>query len=360
MLQSVSSCFSREEFKRGFAPLKGGSKMNKQIMLSQGGGGEETTSLIKGLFFKYFENDILLKMEDAAVLSLNSKKIAFTSDSFTVSPLFFNGGNIGKLAIAGTVNDVAMMGAKPLYLTCSFMIEEGFLYDDLEKIVKSMSEELKVSGALIVAGDTKVVPKGSVDGLFINTTGIGEIVKDGISAHNLSEGDSIIVTNEVGNHGACILAKREDIELDMELKSDCATLWPMVEALIKEDIAVKSFRDATRGGLSAVLNEWAETSDICIEVDEDKIPVAPEVNGICEMLGFEPYEFANEGTMVVCVESRDTQRALEILKSFDKTSKSSYIGKVTDRYKNRVVLNTPWGSSRYLEPPKGELLPRIC
>ena len=333
---------------------------NKKIMLSQGGGGEETTSLIKELFFKYFENEILLKMEDAAILNLNSKKIAFTSDSFTVSPLFFNGGNIGKLAIAGTVNDVAMMGAKPLYLTCSFMIEEGFLYGDLEKIVQSMSEELKVSGAMIVAGDTKVVPKGSVDGLFINTTGIGEVIKDGISAHNLSDGDAVIVTNEVGNHGACILAKREDIELDTELKSDCATLWPMVEALIKEDIDIKSFRDATRGGLSAVLNEWAETSNVCIEVDEDKIPVAPEVKGICEMLGFEPYEFANEGTMVVCVGEKDVKKALEILKGFEKTKKSSYIGKITNKYNKRVVLNTPWGSSRYLEPPKGELLPRIC
>ncbi len=333
---------------------------NKKIMLSQGGGGEETTSLIKELFFKYFENEILLKMEDAAILNLNSKKIAFTSDSFTVSPLFFNGGNIGKLAIAGTVNDVAMMGAKPLYLTCSFMIEEGFLYGDLEKIVQSMSEELKVSGAMIVAGDTKVVPKGSVDGLFINTTGIGEVIKGGISAHNLSDGDAVIVTNEVGNHGACILAKREDIELDTELKSDCATLWPMVEALIKEDIDIKSFRDATRGGLSAVLNEWAETSNVCIEVDEDKIPVAPEVNGICEMLGFEPYEFANEGTMVVCVGEKDVKKALEILKGFEKTKKSSYIGKITNKYNKRVVLNTPWGSSRYLEPPKGELLPRIC
>jgi len=332
----------------------------KKIMLSQGGGGEETTTLIKELFFKYFKNDILLKMEDAAVLNLDSKKIAFTSDSFTVSPLFFNGGNIGKLAIAGTVNDVAMMGAKPLYLTCSFMIEEGFSYDKLEIIVKAMSDELKISGAQIVAGDTKVVPKGSVDGLFINTTGIGEIIFEGISAHNLEINDSIIVTNEVGNHGACVLAKREDIELDIELKSDCATLWPMVEALLKEGVKVKSFRDATRGGLSAVLNEWAEASDICIEVDEDKIPVAPEVKGICEMLGFEPYEFANEGTMIICVDNGEEEKALEVLKRFEKTKKSSFIGKVTDKYNQKVVLNTPWGSSRYLEPPKGELLPRIC
>ena len=334
--------------------------IEKRVTLSQGGGGEETNSLIKKLFFKYFDNEILLKMEDAAVLSMGDGKIAFTTDSFTVSPIFFNGGNIGKLAIAGTVNDISMMGAKPLYLTCSFMIEEGFLYDDLETIVKSMSEELKISGALIVAGDTKVVPKGSVDGLFINTSGIGKIIKDGISAHNLKSGDSIIISNEVGNHGACILAKREDIELDMELKTDCATLWPMIEALIKNGVKIKSLRDATRGGLSAVLNEWAETSDICIEVDEDKIPVADEVKGVCEMLGFEPYEFANEGTMAICVEAGEEEKTLEILRQFEKTKKASFIGKVSDKYKQKVILNTPWGSARYLEPPKGELLPRIC
>ncbi len=332
----------------------------KRVTLSQGGGGEETSSLIKELFFRYFDNQTLLKMEDAAVLSLNSKKIAFTTDSFTVSPIFFNGGNIGKLAIAGTVNDISMMGAKPLYLTCSFMIEEGFLYGDLEIIVKSMAKELKVSKALIVAGDTKVVPKGSVDGLFINTSGIGEVLKEGISAHNLKSGDSIIISNEVGNHGACILAKREDIELELELKTDCATLWPMVEALIKGGVKIKSLRDATRGGLSAVLNEWAETSDVCIEVDEDKIPVADEVKGICEMLGFEPYEFANEGTMAICVQEGDEKKTLDILKGFKETQKASYIGKVTDSYRQKVILNTPWGSSRYLEPPKGELLPRIC
>ncbi len=335
--------------------------MSKKILLSQGGGGEETNSLIKGLFFKHFSNDILLKMEDAAVLDLNSKNIAFTTDSFTVSPIFFNGGDIGKLSIAGTVNDLAMMGAKPLYLTCSFMIEEGFLYDDLEKIVISMKKELQKSGACIVAGDTKVVPKGSVDGLFINTSGVGEILKEGISAHNLEVGDAIIVSNEVGNHGACILAKREDIELDMELKSDCAVLSGIVHALVEEkDLNIKSLRDATRGGLSAVLNEWAETSDVCIEVDEDKIPVANEVKGLCEILGFEPYEFANEGTMIICVESKDASRTLEILKKFDISKKASLIGMVSDKYRGKVVLNTPWGSSRYLEPPKGELLPRIC
>jgi len=240
------------------------------------------------------------------------------------------------------------------------MIEEGFDYKDLETIVITMRDEMAKSGVMIVAGDTKVVPKGSVDGLFINTSGIGEIMVEGISAHNLKPNHSIIVSNEVGNHGACILARREDIELDTELKTDCASLWKPVEALIEAGVKVVAYRDATRGGLSAVLNEWAETSNICIEVDEDKIPVAPEVKGVCEMLGFEPYEFANEGTMVLCVEEGEEQKTLDILHKFEETKKASYIGKVNDKYENRVVLNTPWGSSRFLEPPKGELLPRIC
>ncbi|MDD3343700.1 MAG: hydrogenase expression/formation protein HypE [Sulfurospirillaceae bacterium] len=334
--------------------------MSKKILLSHGGAGEDTQGLIKELFFKHFNNEILLRMEDAASLVMQSSRIAFTTDSFTVSPLFFNGGNIGKLAIAGTVNDLVMMGAQPRYLTCSFMIEEGFLYSDLEQIVLSMRDEMEKSGVKIVAGDTKVVPKGGVDGLFINTSGIGEIAYEGISAHNLKEGNIILVSNEVGNHGACILAKREDIELESELKTDCASLWKPVKALIDAGVKIQALRDATRGGLSAVLNEWAETSHVCIEVDEAHIPVASEVKGICELLGFEPYEFANEGTMVLCVEAGEEVKVLAILQQFDETKKASIIGCVSHKYDDKVVLNTPWGSKRFLEPPKGELLPRIC
>lgn len=334
--------------------------MSKRILLSHGGGGEETQNLIKDLFFKHFDNEVLLKMEDAAVLSMKSEKIAFTTDSFTVSPLFFNGGNIGKLAIAGTVNDLCMMGAKPKYLTCSFMIEEGFEYDKLEQIVISMRDEMAKSGVKIVAGDTKVIPRGGVDGLFINTSGIGEVMYEGISAHNLCEEDVIIVTHEVGNHGACILAQREEIELESALESDCETLWKPVEGLINSGVKIKALRDATRGGLSAVLNEWAQTSQVCIEVLEEAIPVANEVKGVCELLGFEPYEFANEGTMVVCIPSCDAQKALKVLQGFEETKGASIIGKVSHRFKNRVILKTPWSSERFLEVPKGELLPRIC
>ena len=334
--------------------------MSKRILLSHGGGGEETQSLIKDLFFTHFENDILLKMEDAASVEMEHGKIAFTTDSFTVSPLFFNGGNIGKLAIAGTVNDLAMMGARPKYLTCSFIIEEGFEFEALEKIVISMKEEMKKSGVQIVAGDTKVIPKGGVDGLFINTSGIGEIIYDNLSAHHIVEEDAIIVSHHVGNHGACILAKREELELESDLKSDCASLWKPVEALIENGIHLHALRDATRGGLSAVLNEWAQTSHVCIEIEEATIPVALEVKGICELLGFEPYEFANEGTMVIALPKASVAVALEVLHQCDETKHATCIGYVTRRFDGKVILHTPWESERFLEPPKGELLPRIC
>ncbi|NLC27499.1 MAG: hydrogenase expression/formation protein HypE [Campylobacteraceae bacterium] len=331
----------------------------ERIQLAQGGGGEEMNALIKKLFFSAFSNPILEKMEDAASLDMKGP-IAFTTDSFTVSPLFFNGGDIGKLAIAGTVNDLVMVGAKPKYLTCGFMIEEGFLFEDLKTIVQSMKDEMLKSGVKIVAGDTKVVPRGSVDGLFINTSGIGEILYKGISAHAICPGHAIIVSNEVGNHGATILAKREELDLETNLKTDCASLWGPVNALYEAGVIPISMRDATRGGLSAVLNEWAEASNVGLSVKESLIPVAPEVKGICEMLGFEPYEFANEGTMILAVLEKDIKTTLEVLKEFEATKKATLIGEANSNYPGKVILETPWGSHRFLEPPKGELLPRIC
>ena len=331
----------------------------KRIQLSQGGGGEEMDSLIRDLFYRHFSNDILLLSEDAAVLEINGK-IAFTTDSYTVTPLFFNGGDIGKIAVAGTLNDLAMMGARPLYLSCAFIIEEGLSYEVLERIVLSMKDELSHSGAKIVCGDTKVVPKGSVDQLFINTSGIGEIVLEGLSAHNIQEDDIIIVSRDIGAHGATILASREGIDLESALSSDCATLWPAVEALIGENIGMRAMRDATRGGIAAVLNEWAVASDVCIEIEEHTVVICDEVRGICELLGMEPFEFANEGTFILAVHPSDAQRAIEILHRFTMCANASIIGKITSYKAKRVILKSPWGSSRYLERPKGELLPRIC
>ncbi|MDG6774150.1 hydrogenase expression/formation protein HypE [Thiomicrorhabdus sp. ZW0627] len=334
----------------------------KVVELSHGGGGAETQQLIQQLFYRHFANDVLLKSEDAAVLSLQGQT-AFTTDSFTVSPLFFSGGNIGNLAIAGTLNDLSMMGAKPLYLSCAFIIEEGLPFDTLEKVVQSMADELQNSDAKIVCGDTKVVPRGAVDKLFINTSGIGEISTGQIvkpSAHNLQMGDAVIVSGDIGRHGAVVMAERESINLHGDFKSDCQVLWPAVKALLDAGLELHALRDATRGGLAALLNEWANSSEVCIEIEEEKIPVSESVRGLCELLGFEAYDFANEGTFAIALPCSQVEQALQVLSQFDFTQKAAVIGKVTDFQAGLVVLQTPWGSQRVLELPKGELLPRIC
>jgi len=332
--------------------------MNKQITLAMGNGGEENNELISKVFYKAFKNDILEKSEDAAVI--HGGELAFSTDSFTVSPLFFPGGDIGKLAICGTCNDLAMMGAKPKYLTCSVIIEEGFSTRELEKIVRSMKKELESNGAIVVSGDTKVVPRGSVDKIFINTTGIGEIQKKGISSNSISKEDVILVSRDLGRHGATIFAAREGIELSSSLESDCASLTHQVQALIEAGVKITALRDATRGGVSAVLNEWAKQSNICIEVEEDSIPVSAEVYGICEMLGFEAVNLANEGTFVLAIKKEDEQKALNILQTFENSSNAVKIADVSDEYIGKVVLLSSYGTKRFLDTPTGELLPRIC
>ncbi len=331
----------------------------RTVQLSHGGGGEETHTLIHDLFYRYFENDILLCAEDAAVLEVG-KKIAFTTDSFTVSPIFFRGGDIGKLAIAGTVNDLAMMGAQALYLSAAFMIEEGMPFDELEMIVKSMAYELGKSGAKIVCGDTKVVPRGSLDKIFINTAGIGNILREEISVKNIKETDVIIISRDIGRHGATVLMAREELDISADLQSDCETLWPAVKALIEAEIAVSALRDATRGGLSAVLNEWAISSEICLEIQESAVQISDEVRGICEMFGFDAMDFANEGTFVLAVDEDDSLRTIEILRKFGFCDNAFVIGKASQKYPGKVVLHSDYGSSRFLDLPKGELLPRIC
>ena len=330
--------------------------MKKEITLAQGNGGAENAQLISDLFYKQFKNETLQKSEDAAIIE--DGKLAFTTDSFTVSPLFFGGGDIGKLSICGTCNDLAMMGAKPKYLTCSFIIEEGFSYRDLQKIVKSMQKELQINEALIVSGDTKVVPKGSVDGLFINTTGIGVVQKKGLSSHNLKEGMSILLSRDIGSHGAAIFSAREGIDLESSLESDCASLYPVVKSLIDAKIGLIALRDATRGGVAAVLNEWASSSTVCIEIEEESIPVSDRVRGICELLGFDALSLANEGTFVLATSKEDEKKTLEILKSYNQNAK--IIGSVSNHTPKRVILNSSWGTKRFLDLPTGELLPRIC
>lgn len=332
--------------------------MNKIINLAHGNGGAENNELIQEVFYKAFQNDILEKSEDSALIE--NGKLVFTSDSFTVSPLFFSGGNIGKLAICGTCNDLAMMGAKPKYLTCSFIIEEGFEFETLKKIVSSMKEELAKNEAIIVAGDTKVVPKGAVDKIFINTSGIGEVLYQGISSSNITKDELILVSRDIGTHGATIFTAREGINMQSNLQSDCNSLFPQVKALIDSKVRIKALRDATRGGISAVLNEWAKASNICIEVQEDKIPISDEVKGVCELLGFEASSLANEGTFVLAIHKDDALKALDILQSFEESKNASIIGEVSQQYLQKVVLNSSFGTKRFLETPSGELLPRIC
>ena len=330
--------------------------MNKVITLAHGNGGQENSELITEIFYKHFKNDILSKSEDAALIE--GGKLCFSTDSFTVTPIFFSGGDIGKLAVCGTCNDLAMMGAKPKYLTCSVIIEEGFSTRELEKIVRSMKKELEINGALVVSGDTKVVPKGSVDKIFINTTGIGEVKKDGISASNLSVDDVILVSRDIGAHGATIFIEREGMGMESDLQSDCKSLYPTIEALIDEGVELVALRDATRGGVAAVLNEWAKSSDVCIEVQESDLPVLPEVEGVCELLGFEASNLANEGTFCIATKANHAQMVLDILKKFNQNA--AIIAKVTDTHPQKVILNSSWGTKRFLDLPSGELLPRIC
>ena len=328
--------------------------MKKKILLAHGGGGQEMNEFINGLIFRIFDNEILAQSNDSAILNL-SGKLAFSTDSFVVSPTKFPGGDIGKIAVCGTINDLAMVGAKPRYISCALIIEEGLGIDELKEILNSMKSTADEAGVSIVCGDTKVVSKGSCDKIFINTSGIGEIIKES-RVGNLKSGAKILLSGDVGRHGAVILANRNELNLD--LQSDCKPLNNAVEALLNANIAPLAMRDATRGGLSAVLNEWAKACGRDIKISEESIAVSDEVMGICEILGFEPYELANEGTFVLAVEPQDEMRALEILKKFD--PKSSTIGEILDSNKANVIIQNSYGASRFMEPPKGELLPRIC
>lgn len=336
--------------------IKKGAKL-QEILLSHGGGGEEMNSLINEIIFNIFDNEILREANDAAILDV-SGKLAFTTDSFVVTPIFFRGGNIGKIAICGTANDLSMVGANPMYISCSLIIEEGLKIDELKEILTSMQETASKNGIKIVCGDTKVVEKGKCDKIFINTSGIGKIVSKPIETKNLKEGAKILLSGDIGRHGAVILEARDEIGFKSSLKSDCKCLKDVVLALLDANIEILAMRDATRGGLSAVLNEWASFTNNEIKIYEEKIKVRDEVTGICELLGFESYELANEGTFVLAVSAKDSDKALEILKSFDENA--ACIGEVTQTKKPRVILQNAYKSERFLELPKGELLPRIC
>lgn len=334
--------------------------MEDVITLAHGSGGIQTSELIGRIFKKYLANPDFTA-DDAAVLKAPNGKLAMSTDGFIVSPSFFPGGNIGKLSVCGTVNDLSCMGAKPLYMTCSFVIEEGFSISKLETIVASMAKTAKEVGVRFVAGDTKVAGVGQVDGVFITTTGIGQMTLGVDPAGSRAKvGDKIIVTGDIGRHGCCILLARNDFQIDANVTSDCAPLWSCVSDMIDFTQDVHVIRDATRGGVGTVLYEIAGESNVGIAIDQDAVPVANEVKGVCGMLGLEPLYLACEGRMVVFAPADKADGLIEILHHNPYSKNAAIIGEVTENHQGKVVVKTSIGSQTLLPRPGGELLPRIC
>ena len=334
--------------------------MTETVTLAHGAGGKQTSELIDKVFKEYFANPDLTG-DDAAVLTPPKGKMAMTTDGFIVSPRFFPGGNIGKLSICGTVNDLACMGARPLYLTCSFVIEEGFPMEELRQIARAMKDTAQECGVRIVAGDTKVAGRGQVDGVFITTTGVGEILEGVETSGTLARpGDAILVTGDIGRHGCTVLLSRDSYGIEAEVTSDCAPLWHLVESALEAAPHLHVIRDATRGGVGTVLYEIAGQSGVGIELDSTAVPVDPAVRGVCGLLGLEPLYLACEGTLVMIVPQEAAAALMDVLRQTKYAENAARIGTVTEAYPSRVVMTTQLGSRTMLPQPGNELLPRIC
>jgi hydrogenase expression/formation protein HypE len=337
-----------------------------KIVLGHGGGGRLSNELVENLFLPVFSNESLDKLSDSAQLDVaellrDGGRLAYSTDSFVVQPLFFRGGNIGHLAVNGTVNDVAMSGAKPLFLSAGFIIEEGLEVEQLGKIVNSMGEAANKSGIKIVTGDTKVVERGKGDGLFINTSGIG-VIPNGVNiAPNLAaEGDAVILSGEIGLHGIAIMSEREGLEFDAPIESDCANLNYLVEDIMSVTKEIHVLRDPTRGGIASALNEIAKLSNVGIRIYDEKIPVPNIVRGACEMLGLDPYYVANEGKLLAILPREKADKILEKMRANELGQKAVVIGEVVAEHPKMVVAKTPYGSTRVVDMQLGEQLPRIC
>jgi len=333
----------------------------ENVLLAHGGGGKLTHQLIEKIFVSQFGNDLLNELNDSAVFEFHKNKLAFTTDSYVVQPIFFPGGNIGELAVNGTVNDIAVAGARPVYLSAGFIIEEGLPIDDLWNIVMSMKNAADKAGVKIVTGDTKVVEKGKADKLFINTSGVGVVYDNfNISSRNCKPGLSVILSGKIGDHGIAIMSARENLEFETEIVSDTAPLNGLVNALSKYSVNIKMLRDVTRGGLASVLNEIAASSGYGIEIEEEKIPINEQVRGACEILGLDPLYVANEGKLVAFVDDEKSEEILSVMKSLEVSKDAEIIGKVVDEHPQRVVMRTSIGSKRIVDMISGEQLPRIC
>jgi hydrogenase expression/formation protein HypE len=332
-----------------------------QILLAHGGGGKLMHQLIEKLFIPAFQNEQLLKRHDGAILDIGGIKLAFTTDSYVVQPLFFPGGDIGTLAINGTANDLAMCGAKPLFLSAGMIIEEGLPVDTLWKIVQSMKEAAEYAQVELVTGDTKVVDKGKGDGIFINTAGIGIVQTNvNIDPKRIEPGDAILINGDIGRHGIAVIAKREELAFEVTIESDCACLSGLVMEIMKSGVDIHCMRDLTRGGLATSLVEIADASRRYLQIYETKIVVDDQVHGACEMLGFDPLYVANEGRFVCFVAQTDVSKVLEIMQSHELGKNAAIIGEVADASQGGVTMINRVGTRRIIEMLSGQQLPRIC
>jgi len=334
--------------------------LNDKILLAHGSGGKLAHELVGKSFVKAFANPFLAKLDDSAVMDF-SGKLAFTTDSYVVSPIFFPGGDIGKLAVCGTVNDLAMSGARPLYLSLSFIIEEGLPQDELNEIVDSVQKAAQEAGVEIVTGDTKVVNRGSADKLFINTAGVG-IIPEGvdISGNKARPGDKVLLSGSIGDHGIAVLSQREGLSFSTQLESDCAPLGSLVAEMLAASSNIHCLRDPTRGGLATTLNELAKQSKVSIRIEEEKIPVREEVLAACEMLGFDPLYIANEGKLVAIGPAKEAEKILKAMRENHYGKGAAIIGEVKAEHPGRVAMKTCLGASRIVDMLVGDLLPRIC
>jgi hydrogenase expression/formation protein HypE len=336
-------------------------KMDNRITLAHGSGGSLTHKLIRETFLPLLSNPLLSRLDDGAVFGVDKGHLAFTTDSYVVNPLFFPGGDIGRLAVYGTVNDLSMCGARPLYLSLSLIIEEGFSQPDLQRIISSVRGAALEADVEVITGDTKVVGRGSADGLFITTSGIGIVPEDiEVSGANAKIGDKVILSGTLGDHGMTILIQREGLGFEGPMESDCAPLNQMVSSMLEASHDIHCLRDPTRGGLATTLNEIALQSEVGVLIEEDAIPLNPSVSALCELLGFDPLYVANEGKLVAMVEASDSDRVLEAMKENKYGKRATIIGEVTEKHPGRVVIRTRMGTSRILDMLTGDLLPRIC
>ncbi len=344
-----------------------------RVLLGHGSGGRLYRDLVAEVFVAAFSNPVLERLDDAAIL-VSPGRLALTTDSHVVQPLRYPGGDIGRLAVAGTVNDLATAAARPLALAAAFVIEEGFALDELRAICRTMRETADEAGVAIVTGDTKVVERGACDGVFITTTGVGEVVVEHeLAAAAVRDGDHVLLSGGIGNHAVAILAARGEFDLKSDVVSDCAPLWGMVEGVVAAlgggevgaagpsgARALRFMRDPTRGGLTTVLAELVEATELGVEIREDAVPIAPGVRAVCDLLGYDPFALANEGKMLFVVAPEASERVLDALRAHPYGRDAAVIGAVTTAHPGRVALRTPFGTRRVLDMPAGELLPRIC